>query len=179
MINFDLDLGVPDLTYGWAKLTSEFLGKIAFEKNGIKSVTYRPFSGYGEDQHLNYPFPSIVKRAIENINNENFEVWGSGNQMRDFIHIDDCLNGVVSTCDLIDNGDAINLSTGIFTSFKELAKKICNILGYDPIIIGKSNKPEGVFARGGSTDKQKKFGFEYKISLEEGIKKSLDYLNFG
>ena len=49
------------MTYGWAKLTCEYLGKIAFEKYGIKSVCYRPFSGYGEDQDLNYPFQAFAK----------------------------------------------------------------------------------------------------------------------
>ena len=148
MIDFRNDIGVPDLTYGWSKLTSEFLAKIAYERNGIESVTYRPFSGYGEDQHENYPFPSLIKRALNNNGKKKFEVWGSGDQMRDFIHIDDCLNGVIMTCDKISDGSAVNLSTGKLTSFKKLAKNICNLIGFNPEVNGKSNKPEGVFARG-------------------------------
>ncbi len=177
MINFEKDIGVPDLTYGWAKLTCEFLGKIAYERNGIESVTYRPFSGYGEDQHENYPFPSLIKRALNNNDKNLFEVWGSGDQMRDFIHIEDCVNGVMMTCDKINDGSAINLSTGEFTSFKKLAKYICNKIGYDPDVIGKSTKPEGVFARGGCTKKQKMHGFEFSISLNSGIEKALNYIN--
>ncbi len=50
------------------------------------------------------------------------KVWGSGTQMRDFIHIDDCVRGVIATMDKIDNGDAVNLSTGIYTSFIEFAR---------------------------------------------------------
>ena len=65
-VNFSKDISVPDLTYGWAKLTSEYLAKIAYEKHGLKSICYRPFSGYGEDQDLNYPFPSICKRILLN-----------------------------------------------------------------------------------------------------------------
>ena len=175
-INFGDDIGLPDLTYGWAKLTSEYLGKIAYERNGIESVTYRPFSGYGEDQHENYPFPSLVKRALENKDKKLFEVWGSGDQMRDFIHIEDCVKGVMNTCDKINDGSALNLSTGEFTSFKKLAKMICNLTGFDPEVIGKSSKPEGVFARGGCTDKQKKLGFQYSISLNDGIIKALEYI---
>ncbi len=175
MINFNGDIGMPDMSYGWAKLTSEYLAKLAYDKHGLKSVTYRPFSGYGEDQDMAYPFPSICKRVIDNKGNNKLTVWGTGDQMRDFIHIDDCVTGVLSTMDLIDNGDALNLSTGIFTSFKEFAGKAALIAGYNPFVTGLSDKPEGVFARGGCTDKQKSLGFTYSISFEEGIKRALDY----
>ena len=70
LVSFDQPIGVPDLTYGWAKLTCEYLAKIAHEKHGLKSICYRPFSGYGEDQDLSYPFPSICKRVIENKNSK-------------------------------------------------------------------------------------------------------------
>ena len=172
-ISFEKNIGMPDMTYGWAKLTCEYLGQIAFQKYGIKSVCYRPFSGYGEDQDLNYPFPSICKRILKNKNSELINVWGSGNQSRDFIYIDDCIQGVYKTMDKINDGSAINLSTGKLTSFIEFAKKTCNILGFDPKIEGTESKPEGVFARGGDVTKQHKLGFKHSIELNEGIKKAL------
>ena len=93
MISFESDIGMPDLTYGWAKLTDEYLVLLAYERHGIESAVYRPFSGYGEDQDDAYPFPSICKRAIECRNDSSMTVWGSDLQMRDFIHIDDCVAG--------------------------------------------------------------------------------------
>jgi GDP-L-fucose synthase len=104
-------------------------------------------------------------------------VWGSGLQMRDFIHIEDCVDGVLTTMDQVDDGDAINLSTGILTSFKQLAKLVANQVGYDPDIIAMSDKPEGVFARGGHTARQKKLGFTHAIELHEGIRRALAYLS--
>ena len=87
-INFDKNfLGKPDLSYGWAKLNNEYLALLAYKKYRIKNTIFRPFSGYGSDQDLNYPFPSIIKRAIGHDNKKKFIVWGSGHQMRDFIHI--------------------------------------------------------------------------------------------
>ncbi len=175
MIEFQSDLGMPDMSYGWAKLTTEYIGKLAYEKHGLKSVAYRPFSGYGEDQDDTYPFPSICKRAIENKGKDVLTVWGTGEQMRDFIHIEDCVDGVFQTMDKIDNGDAVNLSTGIYTSFKQLAKLAAEIVGYSPEIKGLSDKPEGVFARGGDITKQKELGFTHKISLKEGVEKAMTY----
>ena len=174
-ISFSNNIGMPDMTYGWAKLTCEYLAQIAHVKHGINSICYRPFSGYGEDQDLTYPFPSICKRILLNKNKNEIKVWGSGNQSRDFIYIDDCIEGIYKTMDLIDDGSALNLSTGKYTSFKDFAKYTCNILGFNPIVKGTTSKPEGVFARGGDTSKQKRLGFYYKTEFVDGIKKGLNF----
>lgn len=176
-INFEShNIGLPDLSYGWAKLTCEYLGRLAFQKHGIESVVYRPFSGYGPTQDDTYPFPSILKRALKlskEVRDE-FVVWGSGDQMRDFIHIDDCIIGVLKTKDKISDGSAINLSTGILTSFKEFARLTLEEVGQSKLPIrGSSAKPEGVFARGGDTALQKKLGFSPSIDFSSGIKRAL------
>jgi GDP-L-fucose synthase len=136
MIAFERDIGMPDMSYGWAKLTCEYLARLAYRKHGLKSVCYRPFSGYGEDQDDTYPFPSIIKRALANRGKERLTVWGSGEQMRDFIHIEDCVDGVLATMDKIDDADAVNLSTGIYTSFKEFARMAAETTGYSPEVVG-------------------------------------------
>ena len=175
MISFEDDIGMPDMSYGWAKLTCEYLAKLAFEKHQIKSVCYRPFSGYGEDQDDAYPFPSICKRALADTGAEVLHVWGTGMQMRDFIHIDDCVDGVMATIDKIDDGDAINLSTGVLTSFIDFAKLAAGSLGYHPEVTGLSDKPAGVHARGGDTTKQRQLGFTPKIDFRAGIASAMKY----
>ena len=175
MINFTGDLGMPDMSYGWAKLTCEYLARLAYEKHGLKSVCYRPFSGYGEDQDDAYPFPSICKRVMANKGAASIQVWGTGRQMRDFIHIEDCVDGVFTTMDKVDNGDAFNLSTGIFTSFIDFARLAADVLGFKPEVSGMSAKPEGVFARGGDTKKQKENGFTYKVDFRSGVQRALQY----
>jgi len=176
MISFGDDIGMPDMSYGWAKLTCEYLARLAYERYELKSCSYRPFSGYGEDQDHHYPFPSICRRVMDNAGASQISVWGSGHQMRDFIHIEDCITGVLTTIDKVDNGDAVNLSTGKFTSFIEFARLAAELFGYSPEIVGTSSKPEGVFARAGDTQKQKDLGFTYKIEFEKGIKLALHFL---
>ena len=175
MIDFGDDIGMPDLSYGWAKLTCEYLARLAHERYGLQSVCYRPFSGYGEDQDDSYPFPSICKRALRQRGADEITVWGSGAQMRDFIHIDDCVRGVIVTMDRIDNGDALNLSTGILTSFLRFAKMAARACGYDPEVRGMSEQPAGVHARGGHTAKQHAHGFVASISFDEGIRRAMEY----
>ncbi len=175
MISFDADLGMPDMSYGWAKLTCEYLARLAYERHGLESVCYLPFSGYGEDQDDSYPFPSICKRVLANRGAATITVWGSGRQMRDFIHVEDCVDAVLLTMDKISNADALNLSTGIYTSFIEFALTAAKLCGFDPEVVGMSDQPEGVFARAGDTTKQRGFGFRPKISFGEGIARALRY----
>jgi GDP-L-fucose synthase len=179
MISFDGDIGMPDMSYGWAKLTCEYLAQLAYQKYGLKSICYRPFSGYGEDQDDSYPFPSVCKRVLANRGADVIHVWGNGSQMRDFIHIEDCIDGVFSAIDKIDDGGAVNLSTGIFTSFIDFARLAAQIVGYQPQVKGLTDKPFGVFARAGDTTKQKRLGFEHTIDFRTGVERALNYYSAG
>ncbi|QHI70203.1 NAD-dependent epimerase/dehydratase family protein [Tichowtungia aerotolerans] len=175
MITFEDRIGMPDMTYGWAKLTNEYLARLAVEKHALKAVCYRPFSGYGEDQDDSYPFPGVCKRVLANRGAEEITVWGSGRQMRDFIHIDDCVEGILTTMDQIDDASALNLSTGLYTSFIEFARIAAELCGFSPAVKGTSNKPEGVFARGGDTARQRELGFTHTLSFRDGIARALNY----
>ena len=88
--------------------------------------------------------------------------------MRDFIHIEDCVDGMLATMDQIDDAGAVNLSTGIFTSFIEFARLAAELAGYRPEVKGMSDKPAGVHARGGDTTKQRQLGFQAKIDFRAG-----------
>ena len=175
MIGFDDDIGMPDLSYGWAKLTCEYLARLAYEKHGLRSICFRPFSGYGEDQDDSYPFPSICQRAIAHKGKPVLSVWGSGTQMRDFIHIDDCVAGAVKMMDKIEDGSSVNLSTGVYTSFIEFASLAARLCGYSPEVRGMSDKPAGVHARGGDTTLQRALGFTPTIEFATGVGRALDY----
>jgi GDP-L-fucose synthase len=177
MIGFDRDIGMPDMTYGWAKLTCEYLARLAHDRHGLRVACFRPFSGYGEDQDDAYPFPSICKRVLANRGASTIAVWGTGRQMRDFIHIEDCITGVLSMMTQIDDADAVNLSTATYTSFIDLARAAAEVAGYSPAIHGLSDRPEGVFARAGDTAKQKTLGFTAAIGLRAGIERAIAALS--
>jgi nucleoside-diphosphate-sugar epimerase len=177
MVRFDRDIGLPDMSYGWSKLTLEYLCRLAWNDYGLKSVVFRPFSGYGEDQDMTYPVPSICKRVLDNSGAEELSVWGSGDQMRDFIYIQDCIDGILAMMDRINDGNAVNLSTGTFTDFKSFAATAALQCGYEPRIVGTTDKPEGVFARAGDTAKQESLGFKASADLETGIAKVLAHLS--
>ena len=155
----------PDMTYGWSKMVGEYLA--SFVDN---VYIFRPFSGYGSDQDLNYPFPMYVKRAIEK--QDPFEVWGNGKQTRDFIHIDDIVDAVITSLDNTPNGP-INLGTGRSTSFLELAQMSMDAVGYKGKIVTRPDKPVGCMHRVSDNSKMLSF-YTPKISLEQGIWKAVN-----
>ena len=76
---------------------------------------YRPFSGYGEDQSFDYPFPSLIRRVLNK--EAPITIWGSGDQCRDFIHIDDIVEAVMQTKDVLKPGEVLNLGSGVSDEF--------------------------------------------------------------
>ncbi|HVT12592.1 MAG TPA: NAD(P)-dependent oxidoreductase [Fimbriimonadaceae bacterium] len=177
LVESDIDLGRianPDMTYGWVKLTGEYLASFAKEA-GIKVFVFRPFSGYGADQDLDYPFPAFIKRAIER--QDPFEIWGDGTQTRDFIHVDDIVRAVWAVVtdpadDIFRDCNPCNLCTGRETSFNELAKLVTRTVGYEPEIRHLRNMPQGVRYRHGNPERMLRF-FKPRISLEEGIRQAI------
>lgn len=169
-IDFTKNLGVPDMTYGWSKLTGEFLAQIAAKNYGVSVVCIRPFSGYGEDQDLSYPVPAIAARAAKKENP--FEVWGSGKQGRDFVHIDDVLDLIFLLMDNVSDGSAYNIGSGKLTSFLELIGLFTKFAGYSPEIKPLLDKPVGVHSRYCDMSLvEERFGWKTGISLEEGMKR--------
>ncbi|TNE82405.1 MAG: NAD-dependent epimerase/dehydratase family protein [Bacteroidetes bacterium] len=169
-IRFDANLGQPDMTYGWSKLTGEYLAQIAAKYYGVSVACLRPFSGYGEDQDLTYPIPAIAARAAKK--EEPFEVWGSGKQGRDFVHIDDCIDCILMAIDKISDGSAINIGSGKLTSFLEIIDLFCQFAGYNPEIKPLLDKPVGVHSRYANMDYvNSKYDWKPKVSLEEGMRR--------
>ena len=170
MINLD-EVRNPDESYGWAKLTGELLARYARDA-GIRVYVFRPFSGYGPDQDLTYPFPSFVKRVIDQV--DQFEIWGDGTQVRDFIHIDDVVRGTM-VCVNLDVQEPLNLGWGRPTSFNDLAELFFAESGWRPTggIIHLLDKPKGVLYRCANNSRMLKY-FKPQITLEMGIKESLD-----
>jgi nucleoside-diphosphate-sugar epimerase len=166
-INFER-LGRPDMTYGWAKLTGEILAQHA-ETEGLRVHVFRPFSGYGEDQDASYPFGAFRDRARAKA--DPFEVWGTGEQVRDFIHIDDVVASTLAAVDQ-DVPGPVNLCTGRATSFLELADLFTKEAGYRPQITPLSDKPVGVQYRVGDPTRMLSF-YQPRVSLEDGIRRAM------
>eukprot|EP01134_Creolimax_fragrantissima_P003380 CFRG3380T1 len=175
MISFDTNIGLADLTYGWAKLTGEYLSRLAHSSYGLNVVCYRPFSGYGEDQDPCYPFPGILQRIMRE-DGETLSIWS--NSVRDFVYIEDCIDCVLQTMDSVNDGTALNIATGVATDFKTLAKMMLKQCGKpDREVSVLTDKPKGVYYRVGDPTLASKNGFTFTTDLERGIQIAHEYLS--
>lgn len=162
----DLD-AAPDAIYGLSKLIGE---RLVEELEYDHVVVVRPFSGYGEDQSLDYPFPTFVKRAA--MKARPFDVWGSPESTRDWIHVDDV---VAALFELIDVGVfkcPVNLCTGEATSFRRLAELCMSAADYETEIRTVDSMPQGCMHRVGYPTLLNHF-YRPRITIESGVARAL------
>lgn len=161
-------VGIPDQLYGWAKLTGENLAHRA-RGEGLKVSVVRPFSGYGSDQGDCYPFPAFIDRALRRENP--FTVWGSGEQVRDFIHIDDIVGACMAMCEQGIDGP-VNLGSGEPVTMADLAAMVCERAHYKPDFKFDPAKPAGVRYRLANVARMRRF-YTPRVPLEQGISQAL------
>lgn len=170
------DPAQPDARYGWAKLTGEHLGAAATEQ-GLQVHVVRPFSGYGADQDNTYPFPAILSRVLGG----DLSVWGPPGQTRDWIHINDVVDGALAVYEA-DYREPVNLCTGVGTEFGVLATMMAREVGLDVGSVDPqgcaervtylADRPTGVLCRVG--DPTRMVGiYRPKIEIGEGIRRAI------
>lgn len=158
----------PDARYGWAKLTGEQLAAAA-RLSGLTVHVLRPFSGYGGDQDLDYPFPAILRRVLSG----DLSVWGPPGQYRDWIHIDDVVGCSLAVVDQDVDGP-VNICSGIGVEFGELAVRMARIgnVTVPNEVTYLQDQPTGVMARVGSPDRMLKI-YQPAVDLDEGIRRAI------
>lgn len=167
----DVDLDnpeLPDATYGYVKMIGEKIAPLISAED-IHIQVVRPFSGYGADQALDYPFPSFAYRAIHRKNP--FEIWGDSTQVRDWIHIDDIVNAILALIDVDEPIGPVNLCTGRPVSFRQLAAMFAHQIGYRPQFHVNLDAPMGVAHRVGDPTRMHRY-YVPRVTLEEGIAKA-------
>ena len=100
-----------------------------------------------------------------------FLVWGTGDQVRDFIHIDDIVSATMAMYETERKGP-VNLCSGRPTSLRALAQQVCKLAGYAPEIEPSPAAPSGVEYRAGSASKPFVF-YRPVVTLEQGIRRAL------
>jgi GDP-L-fucose synthase len=185
-VNPTFAMSMPDQTYGLSKFVGEYLAQVAAKQYDVDVKIYRPFSGYGPDQSFDYPFPSVVNRVLaceqftQGLKSKKaVVVWGSGDQLRDFIYIADVVDAVLATKDKLKPGEALNLGSGEGTTFREIAYRTAKIIGRTIDVINDPTKPEGVFARVADATKFKALYPKELTPLDTGIERVIEGLTIG
>ncbi|AZL15489.1 NAD-dependent epimerase/dehydratase family protein [Rickettsiales endosymbiont of Stachyamoeba lipophora] len=167
---------------GWAKRMGELQAesyKIEYDWDKISIV--RPANVYGPydnfDPNNAMVIPSLIHRVMSG--EAPLTVWGDGSPIRDFIFADDVARGMMLAVEKGIN-EPINLGSGSGATIKEVAEIVCKYAPHGPVELKfDPTKPKGDAKRIMDMERANKYGFECKTSLEEGIKRTIDwYINF-
>ena len=175
-------LGDPEpsnLGYGWAKRVGELQAKMHAKEFGMKVSIIRPMNAYGPrddfDPETSHVIPALIRKII-NAKTE-VSIWGSGNQTRAFVYVDDVARGMLMTLERLAAPDPINIGTNEEIKIKDLVSMIVKITGRNDLQIKyDTTKPEGQLRKTASTKKAEELiQFKPKYSLEEGLKHIIDW----
>ncbi|MBO8206832.1 GDP-L-fucose synthase [Prochlorococcus marinus XMU1406] len=178
-------------SYAIAKIAGIKLCEGLREQYGFDTITLMPTNLYGPGDNYSFNsshvFAALIRRFYEaKIKNEKtVNCWGTGSPMREFLHVDDLGEAVLFALEKWDpdhfnspkkeNGDKLyylNVGTGKDISIKDLAESISSKFGFNGEIYWEKNKPDGTPRKLLNVEKMKKIGWESKIELEDGIKKT-------
>jgi nucleoside-diphosphate-sugar epimerase len=169
-------LKIPDIhnarySYGGGKIFSELYGIHFARKYFQKFIIFRPHNVYGRDMGNDHVIPEFVNRFKSIGNNKKFLIYGTGNEVRSFIHIEDFINGFDKIFKKGKNLEIYNIGTSEKIKISYLAQAIGKIF-QKKIQLSKTKLFKGSPSkRCPNIDKIKKLGFKQKISLREGLKK--------
>ena len=158
---------VPVSPYGVSKLAAEQLAKVYVENFNLPITMLRYFTVYGPKQR---PDMAFMRFIIKSILKQPITIYGNGNQKRDFTYIDDVVDATISSVDVVNPGEIINIGGGVVISINRIISALKKISGLESNILYKPF-PEGDVLRTDAdiTKAKKLVKFKPKISLNEGL----------
>ena len=179
--------------YAVAKIAGIKLCEALNRQYEFNAISLMPTNLYGpgdnyhpENSHV---LPGLIKRFNDAIINkeDNIKCWGTGNPLREFLHVDDLADACLFVLENWDiknelapkdeNGNILNylnVGTGKDISIKELANLIANLIGYEGSIEWEKDKPDGTYKKQLDTTRINNLGWYPKIKFKDGLKETID-----
>jgi len=186
--------GYPEETnapYGLAKKMLLVQAQAYRQQYGFNAIYLLPVNLYGPrdnfDLETSHVIPALIKKMVDamyELNKPNkrkelhdpITIWGTGKATREFLYVEDCAEAIVLATEKYNKPDPINIGAGFEISIKELVELIAKLTGFRGDIIWDNSKPDGQPRRMLNVSRaEREFGFKGKTSLEEGLKKTIDW----
>jgi nucleoside-diphosphate-sugar epimerase len=172
----DMNYQNPDGGYGWAKMLGEYqLGLMDDTKISIARIfnIYGPCSAIDETAQV---IPALIRKAVR-YPKEDFVVWGTGKQSRDFTYVSDCVDALIL---LEKNADKppliVNVGSGVSTYTDDIAQQIKNISNKTMLMRFDRNRTIGTVSRTADVTKLLSLGWKRKVTLDEGLRLTYKWL---
>ncbi len=163
-----------DNLYGWAKLMGELTLQAYYKQLGLKSASCRYFTVYGPRGVENHAVMAMIARAF--IGEDPYEVWGTGEQIRNWTYIDDIVAGTILAAEKIDDGRAVNLGTMERIRVREAAEEVLRYTGHKARIVSRPEMPTGPLNRVADNRLAKELlGWEPKTKFVDGLHHTIDW----
>ena len=161
--------------YAIAKIAGIKLTQAYRRQHGCDFISAMPTNLYGPgdnfDLETSHVLPALIRKAHEaRINGDNsIAVWGTGTPRREFLHVDDCADALVFLLKTYSGDEHVNVGSGEDISILDLAKLVCEVVGFTGEIVHDREKPDGTPRKLMSADKLRNMGWRPKVELKEGI----------
>ncbi len=165
--------------YGWMRRYLERIGEFVASESKVKIAIVRPTAVYGRwdnfDPATCHVIPALIRKAVER--QDPYEVWGSGEEVRDFLHISDLARGCLLMLEKHTTSDPVNLGAGKAVAIKQVVPIILEAAGYENARIEFNvSRPTTIPLRMVDSSKAKRIlGFEPQVSLEEGLRDTVEW----
>jgi len=181
----DLWNGYPEETnapYGLAKKMLLVQSQAYRDQYDFNSIFLLPVNLYGPGDNFNpessHVIPALVKKFYDAKRSGEKEVviWGTGKATREFLYVEDAVEGLLLATQRYNKSDPVNLGAGFEISIRDLAKLIKKLVGFKGKLVWDTSKPDGQPRRMLDTTRAKKeFGFTAKTQFEEGLKSTIEW----
>jgi GDP-L-fucose synthase len=167
--------------YAIAKITGIKLCQAYAREYGANFISVMPTNLYGPGDNFNlessHVLPALLRKAHEAKISGASElvVWGTGTPRREFLHCDDLAEALLFLLDHYDQPEIINVGWEKDVSIRELSESICEITGFSGKVRFDPTKPDGTPQKLLSTAKLRKLGWEPKIGLRDGIRRTYEW----
>jgi len=180
----DFWAGYPEETnapYGLAKKMMLVQLQAYRKQYGFNGIYLIPVNLYGPGDHFNTTSSHVIAAMIckfvkaAKSGEEKVILWGDGSPTREFLYVDDCARAIVLAAKNYDGAEPVNIGSGYEISIKQLAQIISKKAGFEGKIEWDTSRPNGQPRRLFDHARAKKlFGFEAKISFDEGIERAIE-----
>jgi nucleoside-diphosphate-sugar epimerase len=163
-----------DNLYGWAKLMAEMTLTAYHRDYGLRAASCRYFTVYGPRGHENHAVIAMIARAF--VGQDPFVVWGNGEQIRNWTHVDDIVSGTIRAAEVIEDGTPVNLGTVERTRVIDAAREVMRLTGHRARIELHPEMPTGPMNRVADNSLAKKLlNWEPKVKFMDGLHTTVDW----
>ena len=163
--------------YSIAKIAGIKLCQAYRKQYKCNFITAQPCNVYGPKDNFNQNTGHVIGSLLTKFDtgDDCVTCWGTGDARREFIYVEDLADACLFLMQNYDDGDIINVGSGIDYSIKELADIIKNTVGFEGEVKWDTDKPDGMMRKLLDVSKLENLGWKPKTSLESGVKTTYEY----